>query len=315
MIQLNENKDVIYASFILCRNGLSAIGEPTFKQWEEVGEFIRKAEGAVHFWIGDWLNYGEKKYGEMYTQALDETKYKYQTLVNDVWVASKVEFSRRRENLSYKHHQEVASLEPDEQVKLLDIAEKNDIKSKEFRKVVRDFKSKIKPSSELPEGEFNVIYADPPWKYNDELIEGYGAAEHHYPAMEIEELCDLSIPSASNAVLFIWVTSPFLEEVFRVINAWGFEYKTSFVWDKVKHNYGHYNSVRHEFLLICTKGSFTPEGKTLFDSVVTEERSNVHSQKPDKFYEIIETLYPRGKYLELFNRRKREKWQGWGNEV
>jgi hypothetical protein len=65
-----------------------------------------------------------------------------------------------------------------------------------------------------------------------------------------------------------------------VIEAWGFTYKTSFVWDKVRHNYGHYNSVRHELLLVCTRGSCTPDEPTpMPDSVVVEERSDVHSER------------------------------------
>lgn len=168
----------------------------------------------------------------------------------------------------------------------------------------------------LPEGDFNVIYADPPWSYNDvQDTKMLGGAKKHYQTMSIEKLCKLQLPLADNAVLFLWVTSPLLEECFAVINAWGFKYKTSFIWDKVKHNMGHYNSVRHEFLLVCTKGSFTPEVKKLYDSVIQEERSDEHSEKPKIVYEIIETLYPNGKYLELFARNKRRDWDSWGDQV
>jgi N6-adenosine-specific RNA methylase IME4 len=172
-----------------------------------------------------------------------------------------------------------------------------------------------KVDTPLPEGVFNLIYADPPWNYGDKLIEGYGAAEHHYTTMTIDELCNIKIPVADNAILFLWVTSPLLDECWPVIKSWGFEYKTSFVWDKVKHNMGHYNSVRHEFLLVCTRGSMLPEVPTLFDSVIIEERSATHSQKPQKVYEIIETLYPNGKYLELFARGIRDRWISWGDEI
>ena len=170
---------------------------------------------------------------------------------------------------------------------------------------------------QLPDGKYNVIYADPPWKYSDKLIEGYGAAEHHYPAMSIEELCALDVKSkvASDAVLFLWVTSPFLDECWPVIKAWGFEYKSSFVWDKVKHNYGHYNSVRHELLLICTRGSCLPESRTLHDSVISKERSPKHSEKPEYFRSLICSMYPNGKKLELFGRKKVNGWTVYGNEA
>ena len=177
-----------------------------------------------------------------------------------------------------------------------------------------------KPKTEtpaLPDGKYNIIYADPPWKYADKLIDGYGAADHHYPQMTIDELCELPVQdlAGDNSVLFIWVTSPLLEDVFEIIKAWGFQYKTSFVWDKVKHNYGHYNSVRHELLLVCTHGSYTPEVAELFDSVQTIERSNRHSQKPQEFRTIIDTLYPSGKRIELFAREMVPGWEVWGNEI
>jgi N6-adenosine-specific RNA methylase IME4 len=169
-----------------------------------------------------------------------------------------------------------------------------------------------------PSGKYKIIYADPPWSYNDKQnTEKLGGAEKHYPTMTIQELCDLPIKDLAdeNAVLFFWVTSPLLEECFEIINAWGFKYKTSFVWDKVKHNMGHYNSVRHELLLICTKGSCTPENVKLFDSVVTEEKTE-HSKKPETFRQIIDTLYPSGKRIELFARGvTAENWETWGNEA
>jgi len=87
------------------------------------------------------------------------------------------------------------------------------------------------------------------------------------------------------------------------------------VWDKIKHNFGHYNSVRHEFLLVCTRGSCTPDAKKLFDSVLTIERSGKHSEKPQEFREIIETLYTHGKRIELFARAAADGWESYGNEV
>lgn len=161
--------------------------------------------------------------------------------------------------------------------------------------------------------KYRVIYADPPWSYNDKQnIEVLGGAEKHYTTMSLEEICALPIPAEDNAVLFIWVTSPMLEDSFKVINAWGFKYKSSFVWDKVAHNMGHYNSVRHEFLLIATKGSCTPDVQKLYDSVVSIERTE-HSKKPKEFREIIDTLYPSGGRLEMFAREAYEGWDVWGN--
>jgi N6-adenosine-specific RNA methylase IME4 len=167
------------------------------------------------------------------------------------------------------------------------------------------------------DSKYRVIYADPPWSYDNKLIDSYGAAENHYPTMSLADLCLLPVSEITeeNAVLFLWTTSPLLKECFEVIRAWGFQYKTSFVWDKVKHNMGHYNSVRHELLLVCTKGSCTPDVSKLFDSVVSIERSETHSEKPEFFRKIIDTLYPYGKRIELFARKSIDGWESWGNQV
>lgn len=169
-----------------------------------------------------------------------------------------------------------------------------------------------------PTGKYRVIYADPPWKYGDTRngLDGTTGATAHYPTMSIEDICLLPIKDLSeeNAVLFMWVTSPLLGECWPVIEAWGFKYKTSFVWDKIKHNMGHYNSVRHEFLLVCTKGSCLPDSDKLIDSVQSIERTS-HSTKPEEFRNIIERLYTHGEKIELFAREDHKGWSVWGNEV
>jgi N6-adenosine-specific RNA methylase IME4/ParB-like chromosome segregation protein Spo0J len=167
--------------------------------------------------------------------------------------------------------------------------------------------------------KFRIIYADPCWSYNDKraTTEEYTGAIIHYETMSIQEICNLPVKDIieNNAILFLWTTSPILEESFVVINKWGFRYKASFIWDKIKHNVGHYNSVRHEFLLIATKGSCTPDNKKLFDSVQSIEKT-VHSKKPLEFIDIIDTLYEYGNRLEMFARyNSKANWFYWGNEV
>jgi len=166
---------------------------------------------------------------------------------------------------------------------------------------------------------FRVIYADPAWSYNDKQdTPQLGGASKHYDTMSIAELSKLPVNKISekNSILFLWVTSPLLEDSFKVVASWGFKYKTSFIWDKVKHNMGHYNSVRHEILLVCTKGSCTPDNKVLYNSVQRIERNNNHSEKPIEFLNIIDDLYSYGNKLEMFCRTiKKENWYGWGNEL
>ena len=164
-------------------------------------------------------------------------------------------------------------------------------------------------------GKYRVLYADPPWAYGNTMPDYFTEQSDHYPLMSVREIAALPVRDIAldDAVLFLWVTSPILAESFGVIDAWGFSYKSSFVWDKVKHNMGHYNSVRHELLLICTRGSCQPDVQKLFDSVQSIERT-AHSVKPEEFRTIIDTIYPQGPRVELFARRKVEGWDTWGND-
>lgn len=183
----------------------------------------------------------------------------------------------------------------------------------------RELSARTKSETPPMTGKYRIIYADPPWKYGnriDEAMPGSTTPETHYPCMSIDDLCNLPVKELAedNAVLFLWVTSPLLEECFPVIHSWGFKYKTSFVWDKIGHNYGHYNSVRHELLLICTRGSCTPDNHKLYDSVLSIEKSDIHSEKPEEFRKIIDDLYQYGNRIELFARRQVDGWECWGNE-
>lgn len=183
------------------------------------------------------------------------------------------------------------------------------------QKVADELDNKMK--LEVTDIKYRIVYADPPWKYGNAMPENVTVPADYYPPMTTDEICKMPVNDITwdNSVLFLWTTSPHLEESFEVIKSWGFKYKTSFIWDKVKHNMGHYNSVRHELLLVCTKGSCTPDVQKLFDSVVSIERTE-HSAKPEFFREIIDTIYTKGNRIELFARTKNnENWDVYGNEV
>lgn len=174
-----------------------------------------------------------------------------------------------------------------------------------------------------PPGTFNVIYADPPWPY-DNQVEGFGATNDHYPKMPLADIQHLpestSLSIAPDAVLFMWATNPFLNDALSVVDAWGFEYKTNLVWVKSKlkaPGVGFYVRGQHELLFICTRGSFTPLAKDIsppIGSVITAPVQD-HSRKPQEVYDLIERLYPKCNYVELFARSKRDGWKSWGNEV
>jgi len=117
--------------------GLIIEGEPSVENWLEYGEKIKQVQGAIQWVLGDWLNYGERAYGEKYSQALDETGYSYDTLRHVALVAVKVEPSRRKHNLSWSHHLEVIKLNPDEQDFWLGKAEEENLSTKQLRAAIQ----------------------------------------------------------------------------------------------------------------------------------------------------------------------------------
>jgi len=165
-------------------------------------------------------------------------------------------------------------------------------------------------------GVFPVIYADPPWEY-DHPISDSRRIENQYPTMSLDEIMSLPVKdiAADDAILFLWVTTPMLEKGLKVLNAWGFDYRTSMVWVKPSIGPGQWVRQRHEYLLIGVRGDIpTPKGEDKPDSVIEAPREE-HSKKPEIVYDIIERMYPELPKVELFSRRKRENWAAWGNEI
>ncbi len=139
-IQVKSDKEMVVSSFLLKASSLEAIGTPTFEDWTQCGSFLKQSNQAVHFWIGDWLNFGEHTYGEKYAQEIDETGYSYATLSQDKWVANRIASCRRLQSVPFSHHVEVADLEPDDQEKFLTQASEENLPLAQFRKIVRHYK-------------------------------------------------------------------------------------------------------------------------------------------------------------------------------
>ena len=320
--------------------GLSLADESTPQQWETCGAILQRVDEARQWAIGDWLRDGKRHHGDgLYKRAAEITGLDQGTLRSFASLASSFQLSRRRDKLSYGHHKEsqgIKLIATDDNGKLhlsdeadqgkitelLEKAEKQGWPVVQLREAVREHKEwqrqHIAAANE-PE-KYAVIYADPPWQYTSGDQHGNEeqetVLEDHYPSMSLRDICSLPQAklAATDCVLFMWCTSPTLEEAFDVINAWGFKYKASMVWDKVAHNVGHYVSVRHELLLICTKGT-APKVPKLVDSVYVEERTE-HSRKPAYFKDLIAELYPTGKRIEFFCRGDAgDGWDAWGNEA
>lgn len=171
-----------------------------------------------------------------------------------------------------------------------------------------------------PVKRYGVIYCDPAWRFETHSENGLDrAADNHYPTMTLEAIMALDVPgiAADDCVLFMWVTGPFLRHGFTVMEHWGFEYKSRFVWDKEVSGNGYWVLDNAEELLIGVRGDVPcpAMGDAKFPAVYTERKGR-HSAKPEYFAQIIETYFPSLPKIEL-NRRgaPRSGWDAWGNEA
>jgi N6-adenosine-specific RNA methylase IME4 len=187
-----------------------------------------------------------------------------------------------------------------------------------LNKAKRDKRIEETKESAVLSGQYPIILADPPWKYeNPPMGGGNRSIENQYPTMTLEEICALPVADIcmDDALLYLWATAPKLAECVQVIEAWGFEYRTNFVWVKDKIGMGYHARSQHELLLVAKKGKIPPPPvEARVSSVIYADRTE-HSVKPAAFHELIESMYPELPRIELFSRKKREGWAHWGNEV
>lgn len=178
---------------------------------------------------------------------------------------------------------------------------------------------------ELEGGPFPTILADPPWRFQNRT--GKVAPEHRrlsrYDTMTTAEVCALPVAEAAadNAHLYLWVPNALIADGLRVMEAWGFAYKSNIVWAKRRKDGGpdgrgvgfYFRNVT-ELLLFGTKGRMRTLAPGRRQVNMIETRKREHSRKPDEQYPIIEACSP-GPYLELFARYPRPGWVSWGLEA
>jgi N6-adenosine-specific RNA methylase IME4 len=169
--------------------------------------------------------------------------------------------------------------------------------------------------------KYRIIYADPPWDYEQRRLQG--AAERHYRTMRTEDICRLPVPEISDedSILFMWATFPQLPEALRVIEAWGFVYKCAgFVWLKKNRKadswffgLGFWTRGNCEVCLLATKGRPKRDSAKVPQLIVSPVEE--HSKKPDIAREKIVELMGDIPRIELFARKRTPGWDVWGNEV
>ena len=173
--------------------------------------------------------------------------------------------------------------------------------------------------------KFYTILADPPWQFQNRT--GKMAPEHkrlsRYGTMKLDEIMALPVGqlAAETGHLYLWVPNALLPEGIKVLEAWGFTYKSSLVWHKIRKDGGpdgrgvgfYFRNVT-ELVLFGVRGknarTMAP-GRRQVNFLATQKRE--HSRKPDEFYDIVESCSP-GPYLELFARGPRKGWSVWGNQ-
>jgi len=178
----------------------------------------------------------------------------------------------------------------------------------------------------MPEGLYHVIYADPLWEYVFPQSEVRDIPDR-FPIMSFDEIKGIQVPANPDSVLLLWSTAPKLSEALEVMRAWGFEYTTNMVWDKVAVGMGYWFRGQHELLLVATKGKFSPPEQDARVSSVIRQKRGKHSQKPHYFRELISKAvavsFEKPEKLEMFARSRPgffpdieyEGWDVFGNEV
>lgn len=172
---------------------------------------------------------------------------------------------------------------------------------------------------------FSTVLADPPWRFQNRT--GKVAPEHRrlsrYDTMTTTEVCDLPVAdiTAERAHLYLWVPNALVSDGLRVLEAWGFTYKSNIVWAKRRKDGGpdgrgvgfYFRNVT-ELILFGVRGSLRTLDAGRRQVNMIETRKREHSRKPDEQYDLIEACSP-GPYLEMFARYPRPNWTSWGLEA
>jgi N6-adenosine-specific RNA methylase IME4 len=200
-------------------------------------------------------------------------------------------------------------------------------KKEEILKKAEEYKVLISTESNFDidifntDKKFNIIYADPAWKYWEG---GDKNQSLHYDTMTVDEICNLPVKNIAdeNSILFIWVTFPILDQVFKVIESWGFRYSTcGFIWVKKNKNAdsyffgnGSWTRANSELCLIATKGKVERIDATI--SQVLDDKIMEHSEKPARVRKLITQLVGELPKIELFSRNSsNDGWYNWGNNI
>lgn len=312
----------------LTRIGWKLPDDLTEDQWRDAGRALKGAEGAMLWWVGDWAAAGDHRYGRL-KEVSEQVEFDYATVNGAAWVSRAFpEFVRRRTNVPWSHHREVASLPPAEADALLEwCASGVDDGKGGTRCPTKQELRKRRTALPLPgdatpppDGTYDVIVIDPPWEM--EKIQRDvrpNQAGFDYPTMDEAALmtfgAEVVTPLAGEAChLFCWTTHKHLPMSLRLIEAWGFSYVLTMVW----HKPGGFQPVglpqyNCEFVIYARRGAPKFVDLKAFPVCFNAPRRE-HSRKPDEFYDLVRRV-TEGRRIDIFSRESRDEFDQYGNEV
>jgi N6-adenosine-specific RNA methylase IME4 len=308
----------------ITRTGWSLPENLSFDDWLLCGRLLDEIEGSVQWWRGDWWAFSEGRTWGDGRAIAEQAGVNYWTITQYGSVARAFQFCSRLQNLTFSHHQEAMAAPAEERDFWLHQAIDNEWSRNQLRAAIKQGKAfqrtRAVELNAAALGRFVILYADPPWQYENPPMGGTNRSiENHYPTMTLEAICALQVPAIAHedSLLFMWATSPKLYECMKVLDAWGFEYRTDMVWVKDQIGMGYHVRGQHESLLIAKRGELPPPAVENRPSSVIESPRLEHSAKPPITYDLIDRMYPGVRKIELFGRapEPREHWTAWGNQA
>ena len=168
--------------------------------------------------------------------------------------------------------------------------------------------------------KYQIIVVDPPWEVKKLTHKVRpNQTKMDYKTMSLEHIKTLPIRNIANSpsLCFLWTIQKYLWNAKPILEYWGFHHLLTMVWEKT---YGRSSGMplygfrwNAEFILVGynKKPELWPKRKLI--PVVFQADNIRHSQKPDIFYKMIESLGE--SRIDLFARKEREGWDVWGNEL
>jgi hypothetical protein len=257
--------------------GLDLPTDITYERWEELGGVLVAMEKGILWAIGDWWRYGEHRFGDRAAQAAP-TGYALGTLRAAAWVAERFPKAKRDPDLPWSFYRDVSALPEDEAATLLAQAKAEGLTRQSLRTRIQGTRSRLASTMESQRarraGEaerFPVIIAEPPWH-----------------EMTLDDVCDFTVPAATQAVLFLWAPVTRLNAALSVVEAWGFRYQAHLVWPMPGDDESPYTDLMHELVLVASRGQLfpmEPPGSLL-------EFGAPNRRKQDKLAEMVAKMYP-----------------------